>query len=113
MGNFGLNGGIPWLTNAEGATCFVCKQGVETVDHFLLECPGFKEHLDSLWDKLKTEARYLNPIDGERIVNFITNLDQHYKMLLLLGDLQLPFDNKTNSIKRFVDAAVGKITKFA
>ena len=23
MGNFGLNGGIPWLTDTEGATCFV------------------------------------------------------------------------------------------
>ena len=48
MGNSGLNGSIPWFTNTEGATCFVCKQGVETVNHFLLECPGFKENLDSL-----------------------------------------------------------------
>ena len=43
-------------------------------------------------------------------MNFITNLDQHYKMHLLLGGLQLPFDDLTaNSIKRFVAAAVGKI----
>ena len=62
MGNFGLNGGISWITNTEGATCFVCKQGVETVNHFLPECPGFKENLDSLWDKLKTKARHLNPV---------------------------------------------------
>ena len=55
MGSFGLNGGIPWLTNTKGATCFVCKQGVKTVNHFLLECPGFKENLDSLWDKLKAK----------------------------------------------------------
>ena len=46
MGDFGLNGGISWLTSTAGATCFVCKQGVETVNHFLLECPGFKENLD-------------------------------------------------------------------
>ena len=45
-------------------------------------------------------------------MNFITNLDQHHKMLLLLGGLQLPFDSiTTNSIKRFVAAAVGKISK--
>ena len=45
-------------------------------------------------------------------MNFITNLDQHHKMLLLLGGLQLPFDSiTTNSIKRFVAAAVGKINK--
>ena len=110
MGNFGLNGGIPWLNDTEGANCFVCKQGVKTVNHFLLECPGFKENLDSLWDKLKTKARSLNPTDGDQIVNFITNLDQHHKMLLLLGGLQLPFDNiTTNSIKRFVAAAVGSM----
>ena len=112
MGNFGLNSGIPWLADADGATFFVCKQGVETVSHFLLECPGFKENFDALWNKSKTKARDLNLVDGDQIVNFITNLDQHHKMLTLLGDLQLPFDNiTTNSIKRFVAAAVGKIFK--
>ena len=110
MGNFGLNGVIPWITNTEGATCFVCKQGVESVNHFLLECPGFKENLDSLWEKLKTKTRHLNPVDGDQIVDFITNLDQHNKMFLLLGGLQLQFDNLiANSIKRFLAAAVGKI----
>ena len=45
-------------------------------------------------------------------MNFITNLDQHNKMLLLLGGLQLPFDDLTaNSPKKFVVAAVGKIYK--
>ena len=57
MRNFGLNGGIPRITYTEGATCFVCKQRVETVNHFLLERSEFKENLDSLWDKLKTKAR--------------------------------------------------------
>ena len=110
MGNFDLS--IPWITITEGATCFVCKQGMETVDHFLRECPGFKKNLDYLWDKLKTKARHLNSVDGDQIVDFITNLDQHNKMLLLLGGLQLPFDDLTaNSIKRFLAAAVGKIYK--
>ena len=83
---------------------------METANRFLLECPGFKENLNSLWAKLKTKAIDLNPFDGYQIVNFIINLDQYQKMLLLLGGLQLPFDNiTTNSIKRFVAAAVGKI----
>ena len=83
-----------------------------TVNRFLFECPGFMENLDSLWDKSKTKARHLNPVDGDQIVDFISNLDQHNKMLLLLGGLQLPFDDLTaNSIKSFLAAAVGKIYK--
>ena len=58
--------------------------------------------LCSLWDKLKTRAGDLNPVDGDQIVNFIANLDQH-KMLPLLGGLQLPFhDITTNSIKSYM-----------
>ena len=83
---------------------------METVNHLLLECPGFKENLDSLGDKLKTKARHLNPVDGDQIVDLITNLDQHNKMLLPLGGLQFPFDDP-NSIKRFLAAVVGKIYK--
>ena len=114
MGNFGLHGGIPWLTNTEGATCFVCKQGVKIVNHFLLGCPGFKENLDFLWDKLKTKAKHLNPTDGDQIVNFITNLDQHNKMLLLLGGLQLPFDDLTaNSMKDLLLQLLKKFIRFA
>ena len=101
-----------WITNTEGATCFVFKQGVETVNHFFLECPGFNENLHSLWEKLKTKARHLNSVDGYQIVDFITNLDQHDKMFLLLGGLQLQLDDLTaNSIKRFLAAAVGNIYK--
>ena len=45
-------------------------------------------------------------------MDFITNLDQHNKMFLLLGGLQLQFDDLTaTSIKRFLAAAVGKIYK--
>ena len=45
-------------------------------------------------------------------MDFITNLDQHNEMLLLLGGLQLPFDDLTaNSIKIFLAAVVGKIYK--
>ena len=83
---------------------------MENVNHFLLESPGFKENLDSLSDKFKTKARQMNPIDGDQIVIFITNLNQHNTMLFLLGVLQLPLDDLTaNSLKRFVVAAVGKI----
>ena len=114
MGNFDLNGGIPWITNTEDATCFACKQDVETVNHFLLECSGFKENLDSLWEKLKTKASHLHPVDGDQIVDFITNLDQHNKMLLLLRGLQLPFDDLTaNSKKDLLLQLLEKFIRFA
>ena len=72
---------------------------METVNHFLLECSGFKENLDSLWNKLKTKARHLNPVDGDRIVDFITNLDQQNKILLLFDrGLQLPFKIRTEKL---------------
>ena len=44
--------------------------------------------------------------------NFITNLDAHEKVLLLLGGFSLPFDDASVVIiKRFVASAVGKIKK--
>ena len=83
-----------------------------TVNHFLLECSEFKENFDSIWDKSKTKARHLTLLMGIKLWTLFTNLDQHNKMLLLLGGLQLPFDDLTaNSIKRFLVAAVGKIYK--
>ena len=83
LGSLGISALIPLAADIEGATCFVCKQGVDTVDHYPPEYPGFKENFDSLWDKLKTKARDPKPVDGDQIVNFISNLDRHYKMPLL------------------------------
>ena len=73
---------FPWFADTDGVTCSVCKQGVESVKHFVLECRGFEENFDSLWEKLKTKVTELNPADGDHNVNFVTNLDQHHKVLL-------------------------------
>ena len=43
MDNFGLNGGVPWHIGTYGSLCLICKQATEDVDHFLLDCPIFKE----------------------------------------------------------------------
>ena len=95
MGNFGLNGGIPWLSNTDGAACFLCKVNIETVNHFLLDCPNFWKHFDSLWANLTIKVTEFNYIDGRQISEFIVRLDRHQKMLLLLGCLPLPFDAAT------------------
>ena len=44
-----------------------------------------------------------NQADGVNICQFIDNLDRHHKVVLLPGDLCLPFDKVTNTlIKRFI-----------
>ena len=42
MGNFGLNGSVPWLKILEGAFCFICEEDIENTDHFLLDCQQFQ-----------------------------------------------------------------------
>ena len=54
-GNFGLNGGVPWLSNTEDALCFICKGNVENVNHFLLECREFLNNFDSIWLNLRAQ----------------------------------------------------------
>ena len=112
MSNFGLNGCIPWFQNTDGAICFICKEEIESVTHFLLDGSYFRNNFDSLWNKLKLKIAQSNQTDGAYICNFITNFDRHNKILLLLGGLALPFDSKTNiQINKSVSSAAGKIYK--
>ena len=52
MGWLGLNGGIPWLSNTNGALSFVCKSYIETLDHFLFNCPAFRQNFGMVWSDL-------------------------------------------------------------
>ena len=45
IGNFGLNGGIPWLLETDGARCFTCREGNKTLCHFFFDCPIAKPNL--------------------------------------------------------------------
>ena len=93
MGNLCFNGGIPWLFNNEGSLCFICKENTETVYHHFIECPPFSDNYGSLWSNLKTKIINFNQTDGIMISDFMTNLDLHKKVLLLLGGLSLSFDD--------------------
>ena len=42
IGNFGLNGSIPWLQHTGGVICFICKEDIESVTHFFLNCFYFR-----------------------------------------------------------------------
>ena len=77
----------------------------------LLSVP-FKGNYNSLWSNLKTKIINFNQTDGIKMSDFISNLDPHRKVLLLLGGPSLPFeDASVVLIKRFVASAVGKIHK--
>ena len=87
MSQFGLSGSIPWLWDSDGAFCFVCKQDVESVTHFLLDSSYFKQNFLSLCRNLKIKITVSSQADGVNICQFIYNLDRHHKVLLLLGPL--------------------------
>ena len=71
MGNFDLNGGIPWIINTNDALCFMCKSDTETLGHFLFHCSDFLEHFDSLWSNLCLKVTVSNPLDGGHIIGFL------------------------------------------
>ena len=81
--NFGLNGSLPWLQNTDGAICFICKEDIESVTHFFLDCSYFRKNFESLWNKLKIKIARSNPTDGAYVCNFIKNLDGNNRVLLL------------------------------
>ena len=62
MGNVGFNGGggggggAPWLSHTQGALCFICKENVENVSHFLHDCTEFRQNFDSIWLSLKQKS---------------------------------------------------------
>ena len=110
MGNFGFNEGVPWLSHTQGALCFICKENIENISHFLHDCTEFRQNFDSIWLNLKQKVISANPIDGSQIFDFIFHLDRQQKTLLQLGGLSLPFDQTTvTMINRFICSAVSKI----
>ena len=70
MGNFGSNGSVPWLTNTDGKLCLRCKESIEVVSHFLLDCHNFRDNCESLWSNLSQKVTDCNPPDGTQISHF-------------------------------------------
>ena len=93
LGNFGLNCGVPWHVDTYGWFPLFDLQ-TENVTYFLLDCPFF-QNVDFVWLNIKARIMETNPLDGTQICKFISNIDRDSKVLLLLGDLPLSFDNTT------------------
>ena len=82
------------------------------MSYFLLDCPNFREHFDSLWANLTVKK--FNDIDGRQISESVAKLDRPPKALLLLGLVPLPFDAATVTvITRFIAEQLEKFTSSA
>ena len=90
MGNFGLNGGVSWLTNTDGELCLFCKNSVEDVSHFLSDCSSFRDNFESLWSKLSQKLIACNTFDGTQISHFISSLDRQQKNYIAIGKFSSP-----------------------
>ena len=77
------------------AICFIGKEEIESVAHFLLDC-YFRNNFYSLWNKLKLKMVQSSQTDGVYICNFIINLDRNNKVLLLSGGLALWLNSEIN-----------------
>ena len=74
MGNFGLDGGVPWLTNIDNELCLFCKDSVKDVSHFLVDCPSFRDNFESLWSNLSQKIIACNRSDETHLSHFISGL---------------------------------------
>ena len=72
---FWCNGGVPWLSNTEDALCFICKENVKNVNHFLLECREFPNNFDSISLNLRQKIVSVSPINGPQIFYFYSSFE--------------------------------------
>ena len=96
--------------------CLICKNSVEDVGHFFLNCMSFRENFNILWSNLKTTLFNAKPPESNFMVSFLENLDGKHTTMFLLGGLSLPFDSKQLLYwieKRFASTAVGKVYKIS
>ena len=70
MENFGINGGVSWLTNTDGELCILCNESFEDVSHFLLDCSNFRDNRESFWSNLSQKVIACNPSEEAQILHF-------------------------------------------
>ena len=64
------------------------------------------------WSKLFSFIETKATFEADVIINFLRNLDNHNKVLLLTGGLKLPFQRSTSvSIARFIMMSVHKLAR--
>ena len=112
MVNAGLQGGVLWLRNSCKSICPICKCEEEDNCHFFLRCKAMRPEFDLFWSKLFSLIQTKATIEADVIINFLGNLDDHSKVLLLTGGLRLPFQRFISvSIARFIMVSVHKLVR--
>ena len=91
MGNFGINGGVPWLTSTDGEQLPSLKKSVEDVSHFLLDCPNFKDNRESLWSNLSQKVIACNPSEGGPKYHIFQWFRQRTEDSIAVGGYSSPF----------------------
>ena len=77
--------------------------------HFLFRCKTLRPEFDLFWSQLFSLIETKATFEADVIFNFLRNLDDHNKILLLTGGLKLPFQRSISvSIARFIMVSVHK-----
>ena len=114
VGNFGLNTSIPWATTSDSSIASSAKKVKRLYIIFFSVVRVFGSIFDHIWSSLTTKVKHSNPTDGSHMSDFLVNLEQHQKALLLTGCLPFLFDSATiMTITRFVAQRLVKFTDCA
>ena len=112
MVNASLQGGVRWLRNSCKSICPIYKSEEEGKYHFLLRCKAMRPEFDLFWSKRFSLIQTKATFEANIIINFLRNLDDHSKALLLTGGLRLPFQcSMSVSIARFIMVLVHKLVR--
>ena len=90
----------------------MCKSEEEDSYHFLLRCKAVRPEFDLFWSKLFSLVQTKATIEADVIINFIGNFDDHNKVLLLTGGLEVPFQRSMReSVIRFIMVSAHKLVR--
>ena len=71
-----------------------------------------RPEFDLFWSKLFSLIETKATFEADVIINFLSNLDDHNKVLLITGGLRLPFQHSVSvSIARFIMVSVHKLVR--
>ena len=112
MVNADLQGGVPWLRNSCKSICTICISENDDNYHFLLRCKAMKPEFDLFWSKQFSLIQTKATFEADVIINFLRDLDDDSKVLLLTGGLRVSFQRSVSVlITRVIMVSVHKLVR--